>query len=628
MCGIVGKILARSASEKTRELLDVMRDTMRHRGPDDAGSWWSPNGRVGLAQRRLSIIDLSPAGHQPMLSQDGEIALTFNGEIYNFQALRDELAGLGTRFRSKSDTEVLLEAYRTWGVDCLDKLEGMFALGLYDANDQTLLIARDRAGEKPLFYRHDEQTGTFAFASELKALLADPECPRKLDRDGLNHYLAFGYVPGQLCMLEGLRKLPQGQALQLDLSTGQARTWVYWKLPSTQPPDKVDENELLERFHLLLRDSVRRRLVADVPVGILLSGGIDSSLVTALAAEVSARPVKTFTISFPGHRQFDEGPYARIVAEHFGTEHTELVAQQATVDLLPDLARQFDEPLADSSMVPTFLVSQMIRQHATVALGGDGGDELFGGYPGHSWVQQMACYRRWLPGPLRSALLPMVRRLMPVGKLGRNFALGLLQDSPHAIAQINMFFDCRDRGRILSPGLAVPPSQIHQPEEFKLDLQKSFASPLQKITAMDFQSYMVDDILVKVDRASMLTSLEIRAPFLDRAVIEFAFSQVPDSLRATRNEKKIFSRRLAAKLLPSKLDLKRKQGFSLPLQDWFQGQWGTFCQDVLTDARSQIFRPEAVDRLFAEQRSGRLHTQRLFAMTMLELWRREYKIEL
>jgi asparagine synthase (glutamine-hydrolysing) len=361
----------------------------------------------------------------------------------------------------------------------------------------------------------------------------------------------------------------------------------------------------------------------------LLSGGTDSALVTAIAAEVSSAPVRTFTISFPGHGSYDEGPYARRVAEHFGTEHTELVAQPATVDLLPELSRQYDEPMADSSMAPTYMVCKAIRRHATVALGGDGGDELFGGYPPHQWVQQMQAMRRFLPGLLRRPLRTLLQRAMPVGRFGRNFVLGVLSDVSGSITQINTFFDPAARMRLLSGDITRRLDwNLSQPEDYKTALQAGRDSALRRITAMDFRSYLVDDILVKVDRAGMLTSLEVRAPFLDPTVIEFAFADVPDSLRATRHEKKILPRRLIERLGPNDMDFRRKQGFMLPLQAWFQGPWGDFCRDVLHGSDPGLFRRETLDALIAQQRRGRRHTQRLFALTMFELWRREYNIAL
>ena len=463
MCGICG-IVEASNRRVDGALLARMSETLRHRGPDDEGHWCATDARVGLAHRRLAIIDLSPAGHQPMSDEAGRLWVTYNGEIYNYRELREELRGRGHRFRTASDTEVLLAAYREWGTECPGHLDGMFAFALYDTAERRLFLARDRAGEKPLFVHH--AAGRLAFASELKALMADPAFPRRLSPDALDYYLAYGYVPGELCILAGVRKLPPAHTLTYDLDTDETRLSRYWSLPEGPPPDRADARALAEELESLLLESVRRQLVADVPVGILLSGGIDSSLVTAAAARVSSNPPKTFTISFPGHGAFDEGPFARQVARHFGTEHTELAAEPEAVSLLPDLVRQFDEPVADSSMLPTFLVSRLIRPHATVALGGDGGDELFGGYPHYGWIQRQALIRKLVPRPLRGAAAAAAARL-PLGVRGRNHLLGLAGDARRGIAHINLYFDAGTRRRLspCSPALGLParPSATSRP---------------------------------------------------------------------------------------------------------------------------------------------------------------------
>jgi asparagine synthase (glutamine-hydrolysing) len=623
MCGIVG--VATVSAPVDEGLLARMRDTMSHRGPDDAGLWRSADGTVGFGHRRLSIIDLSPSGHQPMTDAETGVTIVFNGEIYNYLELKAELETLGRTFQTSSDTEVLLAAYATWGTDFLGKLNGMFAFGLFEPRNQTVLLARDRAGEKPLFYRH--AAGRITFASELKALLEDPSAPRVLDLESLAFYLASGYVSWDRCLLAGYRKLPQGHALLFDLATGTSRVWPYWSLPEPLAGPAADPRDLEAELERLLLDSVRLRLIADVPIGILLSGGIDSSLVTAMAARVSSKPVKTFNISFPGHRGFDEAPYARIVASHFGAEHTELAAEPASVDLLPALAHQYDEPIGDSSMLPTYLVCRLIRQHATVALGGDGGDELFGGYFHYDWLERHERLRRTLPEGFRRLAGATAEALLPVGVRGRNYLIGLSRDVRWTIAHINMFFDRRSRTQLLAaPVRGRFRAAAHAPEDWRVALCKTSFSPLQQAASVDFRTFMVDDILVKVDRASMLTSLEVRAPFLDPRVIEFAFGRVPDALRSAGGEKKILPRRLAARLLPPQLDLSRKQGFGIPLAAWFKEDFGTFVEDTLSQADSSVFDRAALQRLIRSQRRGLVNSHRLFALTMFELWRRDYRI--
>jgi len=627
VCGICG--LANAADPVPDGLVPAMSATLRHRGPDDEGMWTSPDRRVSLGHRRLSIIDLSPGGHQPMTDAGGRVQVTFNGEIYNYLELKAELGDLGHVFRTRSDTEVLLAAYRQWGERAVERLNGMFAFALYDLDRERLFLARDRAGEKPLFYHH--RAGRLAFASELKALMADPALPRSIDPAALAQYLTFGYVTGDACILRGVRKLRQGCALVYDRRRDEVSTWAYWTLPEPFPAgprasgadERAGEDALVEELERLLLDSVRMRLVADVPVGVMLSGGLDSSLVTAMAARVSSTPVRTFTISFPGHGALDESSHARLVAEHFGTKHVELAAAPATVDLLPALARQYDEPLADSSMVPTYLVSRLIRREATVALGGDGGDELFGGYHHYEWVRRQDLVRRLVPRPLRGAVSAAARAL-PVGMRGRNYLVGSARDIGWSMAHANVYFDAVTRRRLLGAASAREEALADdEPEGAKGRLGLGH-SAVQRAMAMDFRSYLVDDILVKVDRASMLASLEVRAPFLDPRIVELAYGRTPDHLRAWKGRRKVLLARLARRVLPPAFDVARKQGFALPLAAWFAGDWGRYMRDVLRG--SDLFDRGVVEQLLVAQARGLHNAHRLFALTMFELWRREYRV--
>lgn len=620
MCGFVG--IASKSCITSRTWLSVGSDALTHRGPDDRGEWWSDNGQVGLAHRRLSIIDLSPAGHQPMQNASGTLHIVFNGEIYNFVELRHELASKGYPFRSHSDTEVILAAYLEWGVDCLSRFNGMFAFALYDSRQQRVFLARDRAGEKPLFYHH--ANGTLRFASELKALLADRSIPRRIEQEGLDCYLAMGYIPGDHCILQGFHKLPPAHALLFDLHTGGVRVWRYWQLPELNVVEKdgvLDEDTLLDELESLLEDAVRRQLVADVPVGVLLSGGVDSSLVTAMAVRSSSQ-VQTFTIGFPGHGKLDETAHARLISRHFGTRHTELMAEPATADLLPRLAHQFDEPMLDSSMIPTFLVSQLVRQHCTVALGGDGGDELFGGYGGYSRLLWMHRRLGQIPQPLRRGISLAAEKFLPVGLKGRNWLQGLGVDLKNGLPLIASYFDATTRRRLMSahPGWGMIAEGIVK------GLVPVNPDLLQRATRMDFANYLAEDILVKVDRASMLNSLEVRAPFLDYRLIEFAFRKVPSHLKATVDDKKILLKRLTARLLPPEFDRQRKQGFSIPLAEWLKcGAFRELFYDVLRDPQC-IFDSRVVDSLLYGQDRGRSNSERLFALVLFELWRREYEV--
>jgi asparagine synthase (glutamine-hydrolysing) len=617
MCGIVGiASVDRSIESSTAT---EMRDTLYHRGPDDGGIWHSADRRVCLAQRRLAIVDLSPAGHQPMSDREEHLWITFNGEIYNHHQLRQDLQNKGHSFRSSSDTEVILAAYREWGTDCLARLNGMFAFGIYDTERQVLFLARDRVGEKPLFYRLAD--GTLNFASELKALMADRSLDRKIDPVALDYYLAYGYIPGDLCILEGVKKLPPAHALTFDLNSGVHKIWQYWQLPEFQTGNTDSEQDSIDKLEHLLEDSVRQQLVADVPVGILLSGGVDSSLVTAMAAR-SGSKVKTFTIRFPGSGKYDETEFARTVARHFDTEHIELAVEPSTVDLLPKLARQFDEPMVDSSMIPTYMVSQLVRQHCTVALGGDGGDELFGGYTHYSQILKSQADIGWIPYPIRHQVGNLATKLLPTGFRGRNLLERLDIDFDRSLCSKPKFFSLADRCQLLSKSRSTGKSA----ETLYEERIPTSDDAVYRATRMDFENYLPEDILVKVDRASMLSSLELRAPFLDYRVIEFAFGQVPSSLKTNSTQTKILLKRLLAKMLPPDFDLQRKQGFSIPLANWLQeAEWDTFFREVLL-AEDAYFDRKFVTQLLDGQAKGRSNSERLFALVIFELWRREYDL--
>ncbi len=623
MCGIIGIVSQTPASDCA--WLVAGRDAMRHRGPDDAGEWWSADGCVGMGHRRLAILDLSPAGHQPMQDAGGELCIVFNGEIYNFADLRRELTAKSHIFRSASDTEVVLAAYREWGVDCVSRLNGMFAFALYDSCRRLLFMARDRAGEKPLFYTLAD--GSLRFASELKGLMADPAMPRHVDRDALDCYLAMGFVPGGRCMLRGVNKLPPAHALEFDLASGRSRLWRYWQLPGMDAPaaaGNADEAVLLGELEGLLEDAVRRQLVADVPVGILLSGGVDSSLVTAMAVR-SAPKVKTFTIRLPGYGQYDETEHARLIARHFGTEQVELDAAESTPDLLPLLARQFDEPIVDSSMVPTYLVSRLVREHCTVALGGDGGDELFGGYDHYSRLLWMQRSLGRIPRSLRRPVAKAAGALLPVGFKGRNWLQGLEVDLQAGLPLIASYFDRRTRRRLM----AQQSTWELGAERIRAQRVPRSGDLLQRATRMDFENFLTEDILAKVDRASMFNSLEVRAPLLDYRVIEFAFGKVPSHLKATATSRKVLLKKLAARLLPPAFNQHRKQGFSIPLSSWLQsGPWREFFREVLLSSGSTLFNRKVVSKLMDGQAKGRANSERLFALVMFELWRREYRVSL
>jgi asparagine synthase (glutamine-hydrolysing) len=593
---------------------------MRHRGPDDADEWWAANGMVGLAHRRLAVIDLSPAGRQPMQDASGELVIVFNGEIYNFVELRRELAAQGYAFRSTSDTEVILAAYREWGADCVTRLEGMFAFAIYDSRSGQLVLARDRAGEKPLFYSAFD--GGLRFSSEVKGLLEDASLSRIVDRASLDCYLAQGFVPGDRSILAGVRKLPPAHALLLNVATGDFNVWRYWRPPELSPTS--DEAELLDELEAVLANAVRRQLIADVPLGVMLSGGVDSSLVTAFAVR-AASTIKTFTVRFPGHRDQDETQHARLIASHYSTDHVELDAGVIDVGVLEPLARQFDEPLIDSSMVPTYLVSRLVRAQCTVALGGDGGDELFGGYAHYDRLLKMQRRFGWLPRNLRASAAWLGERVLPVGFKGRNWVQGLGADLDVSVPMIASYFARRTR-RELMAGVQASPLVAEESSERRSHISGDL---LQRATRLDFETYLPEDILVKVDRASMLSSLEVRAPMLDVSVMEFAFRKVPSKLKATPTSRKVLLKKLADRVLPRDFDRTRKQGFSIPLATWLKGgRWRKYFEDVLLDVGQKTFNRDVIRRLLEGQNRGLANSERLFGLLMFELWRREYRVDL
>ena len=609
MCGILGWI----GTGATREAFEARLDQLRHRGPDGSGLWQDRPRDVLLGHRRLSIIDLSPTGAQPMVDASGRWVIVFNGEIYNFVELRAELEAEGVAFRGRSDTEVLLGAYQRWGEGCLARLNGMFAFAIYDSGSSdaspSLFLARDRVGKKPLYYVR--QGTCLRFASELKALGHDSG----LDLAALNHYLAYGCYPGELCFQQGVAKLPAGHAARFTLATGQWRQWAWWTLPERAAPSAGDPEALTEELAALLSDSVRRRLVADVPVGVFLSGGLDSSLVAAAAARVSNAPVKTFTIRVPA-AGFDESPYARLVATHFGTDHHELTADRASLAVLDDMAAFLDEPLADSSLIPTFLVSRMTRQHVTVALGGDGGDELFAGYNHYRAAVRDSRRWGWLPRSLWMAAAAGAARL-PVGLKGRNLLVSLREGPLFQRVWGTAFFDRAARGQLFAAEARTAlGDDLLAPERCARALLSPTLDPIQALCRFDFSTTLVDDYMVKVDRASMMNSLEVRAPFLDANLIDFAFTKIPSVWKCDGRETRRIERRLARKWLPPALDIDRKQGFSVPLDAWFRQAGPEAVRERLADL------PEAIDRKMVEAQiqghmAGRANGARLFALVML-----------
>jgi len=618
MCGILGIIDKKGVDKR---LLLQMRDEMVHRGPDDSGLWINGDGTVGLAHRRLSIIDLSEAGRQPMSDRNEDVWITFNGEIYNFQEIREELKKRGYRFKSQTDTEVIINAYKEWGTDCLQKFNGMFAFGIYDEGKETIFLARDRVGKKPLYYaRYD---GKFVFASELKAFLKDKVFPREIDFQALNHYLTFGYIGGDLCIYKAVRKLLPSWAMTYDLTKGESKTWKYWE-PSPPLGRLLSEEELIEELEAIFTDAVRLRMISDVSLGAFLSGGVDSSLVAAMMSRVSGEPVKTFSIGFQ-ESKYNELPYARVIANHFKTDHHEIIVRPEAFSVLPELVNQFDEPFADSSMIPTYYVSKATKEYVAVALSGDGGDELFGGYSSYRGTLGNYYINKFIPSIFREEIAKM-GEFIPEKIKSRRHLLRLPYSPYDAFIDrcSHMYFNERDRRSLLNGDvIASLDTSFREPEISRHErLMQAPYDFINRLTYADFKTYLPDDILVKVDRASMLVSLEVRAPFLDYRIANFSFQNIPGHLKVKGITLKYLLKKLARKVLPREIDMRRKRGFSIPISEWFRGPQYLELKGTLLEDRNRLFKKEYIERLLSEHRSGIEHGHRLFALLIFSLWER------
>ncbi|MDD5423157.1 MAG: asparagine synthase (glutamine-hydrolyzing), partial [Candidatus Omnitrophica bacterium] len=568
MCGICGYIHLDTSKRPDESILKRMTETLKLRGPDDEGFYLKDN--VALGHRRLSIIDLE-SGHQPMTSVDSSIAIVYNGEIYNFREIKDELQKKGHSFKTHSDTEAIIHAYEEYGEDCLKCFNGMFALALWDAKKKTLFLARDRFGKKPLYYAvFDNQ---FIFGSELKALLKHPSVRREIDLPSLGKYLAYEYVPSPYSIFKNINKLEPGT--KLTLKDGVVRTERYWDLEFERNKD-FDLECAKERLVMLLKESVRKRLVSDVPLGVFLSGGIDSSAVVCMMRELmDPKDIKTFSIGFR-EKSFDESPDARLVADYFGTDHREEIVEPDTMlKVFPEILDLLDEPFADSSIIPTYIVSRFTRKHVTVALGGDGGDELFLGYPSFL-AHKINGYFSALPLGLRKKLLEAMVGMtatsndyMSLNFKARRFlrGLGFPEDVRHQV-WIGSFTSEEQKKMFLPDKAAAGESDIYAPTR-KFFYNAKDLSPLDQAMYIYVKTYMTDDILAKVDRASMANSLEVRAPFLDPDFAKFAAS-IPCNYKLRHfNTKWILKEALKGKL-PAKTLSKSKQGFAVPVAKWLK----------------------------------------------------------
>jgi asparagine synthase (glutamine-hydrolysing) len=595
-----------------------MCDVIRHRGPDDEGIHVEPG--VGLGMRRLSIIDLA-TGHQPIRSEDGTVWVVFNGEIYNYRELRRELEAAGHSFSTSSDTETIVHAYEEWGEAAVARLRGMFAIALWDAKARTLLLARDRAGIKPLHYV--ESGGRLYFGSEIKSLLAAGAVERRVDLEALDHYLSYLYAPRDRSVFAGVRKLPPGHTLLW--RDGRAIVQPFWEIPAVEPFTGT-EREAAARLRAVLADAVRSHMVSDVPLGAFLSGGIDSSIVVGLMAEASDRPVQTFSIGFD-EPEFDELDHARAIARHFRTDHHEFVVRPDGIAILDRLIAHFDEPFADSSAIPTWYVSQIAREHVTVVLSGDGGDELFGGYDRYLPHPRVARFDR-LPIPGRRRIARALWPLLPHGVRGRNFLRHVSKDDDGRYLDSMAFFQPDEKDALYAADVREALRDRYADALPAARLRRFAALPAHaRMMRLDFETYLPEDVLTKVDRTSMAHSIESRVPLLDNEVIAFA-SSLPASMKIRDGRRKHVLKAAVADLLPPQILDRKKHGFGVPIGAWFRGRLSDLLADVLTAPRTRqrgYFEPAFVDRLVAEHHAGtRDHTLRLWQLLVLELWHREY----
>lgn len=634
MCGITGAIWTDPQRGIDAPTLARMTDVLRHRGPDDQGTYYNefrlrppyealPG--IALGFRRLSIIDLA-TGQQPMSNEDGSVWIIFNGEIYNYLDLRRRLEGSGHKFRTDSDTETIVHLYEDEGPQCFSHLNGMFAVAIWDSNRRRLVLGRDRLGKKPLVYRHDP--GRLLFASELKSLLELPGLPREIDPSAVDEYLTYQYVPHPNCILRGFRKLPQGHFAVWQDDKLEVRP--YWQ-PDFTVERRLPRSTAGEQLRGLLDSAVQMRMQSDVPLGAFLSGGVDSSLIVALMQRHSSEPVKTFSIGFPV-KEYDEMKYAELVARHLQTDHHTLRVEPNAVEILPKLAWHYDEPFGDSSAIPTWYVSKMTREHVTVALSGDGGDELFAGYPRYRAVA-LAARLDWLT-PVKSVLAARAWQWLPSSgrqksrlRQLKRFSEALSQSPERRYLDWISIFNERRRADLYQDEFLA--QLTTDPAAFLRSAWKRCQGrdPVTCASLADLVTYLPCDLMTKVDLASMAHGLEVRAPFLDYRVVEFA-AALPMRLKYRRGRGKRLLRESFGDLLPREIWGRKKMGFGVPLDHWFRHDLRELTSDLLLSENSslrQFVRPDAVQTLWDEHQQRRFdHSARLWTLVMLESWLRQW----
>ncbi len=624
MCGITGFISRdKFAPQKEREvLLEKMCSEIIHRGPDEQGL--KVEGRAALGMRRLSIIDLK-SGQQPIYSSDRSKFIVFNGEIYNFQELKKKLEARGVKFNTNSDTETIIHAYDHYGIDCLQELRGMFAFAIWDSINESLFIARDRVGKKPLYYSIVE--GEFVFGSELKCLLEHGKISHEIDNAALDAYLQFGYVPEEFCIFKHVHKLEPGHFLTF--KNGEIETKRYWDFPYQEEVIPKSEDELIERLQDELREAVKQRLISEVPLGAFLSGGVDSSAVVAMMSEISDSPVKTFSIGF-NEDSYSELEYARIAAKHFNTDHHEFIVTPDLVEIVDDLVWHFDEPFADSSALPTYMVSKMARDFVTVVLSGDGGDELFGGYTRYAIDKKKSGLEN-LPGLLRQRILRPISESMPTSARGKNYLYNASLDSIDRYIDSVSYFGSMSKHSLYSREFkSILGGEINLGARIYSEIAERIdrGEPLDNLLYLDSKTYLPGDILTKVDRMSMAVSLEARVPLLDHNLIEFVVNEIPGALKLNGLETKYIFKKALEGIVPNEILYREKQGFGVPINEWINNQLRDRIHGTLLEKRTLergYFDPKYIRTLLDEHsRNRRDHSHSLWILWMLELWHRRF----
>lgn len=624
MCGITG-FISKNKNLPTAErevLLDKMCRSITHRGPDEQGTIVKDAAALGM--RRLSIIDLK-SGQQPIFDCSGNLAIVFNGEIYNYQQLKSDLETRGHKFKTNSDTETIVHAYEEFGADCVKYLRGMFAFAIYDFAAESLFIARDRVGKKPLFYSKTKQ-GNFVFGSELKTLLEHGEISKEIELSALDAYLNFGYVPEEFCIFKDVHKLAPGHFLIY--KNGEIRTQKYWDFEYSGETENKTEAEFIDILREKIKEAVKIRLISEVPLGAFLSGGVDSSSIVGMMSQLSETPVKTFSIGF-NEDSFDELKFARVAAKHFKTEHHEFVVTPDLVEIVDDLVWHFDEPFADSSALPTYMVSKMARDFVTVVLSGDGGDELFAGYTRYVTDKKRSGFAN-LPKFVRQNFLQKISENLPHGAKGKNFLYNTSLDAVERYIDSVSHFNNLNRNELYSTEFRT---KLNGNFGKASNLYKEIADSVlsenatDKLLYLDSKTYLPSDILTKVDRMTMATSLEARVPLLDHELIEFV-QTIPAELKLKGNETKYIFKKAMEGIVPNEILYREKQGFGVPIGEWINSQLKSRIHETLLEKKTLergYFDEKYIKILLDEHtRNRRDHSHSLWILWMLELWHREF----